>query len=97
MVENQGRDVTGMSVAEADKATALGRLVDSGLEDPEILGWPAESQDGLGVNAGTMIFLGDSEQIRVSDVLRQLNRLASTASLFLGTASSDSWELNLTV
>ncbi len=37
VVEDQGRDVPRVGIAIADEATALGGLVDGGLEDPEIL------------------------------------------------------------
>ena len=53
-----------MGVAVADKAPTPGRLVDGSLEDPEVLRRTAEAQDGLGVNADAMIFLGDSEKSR---------------------------------
>jgi hypothetical protein len=64
-----------MGVAVADKAATLGGFVDGGLEDPEVFCRTAEPQDGLGVNAGATVFLGDSEQIRVSDIPRLLDRL----------------------
>ena len=57
-----------MSVAVADKAATLGGFVDGGLENPEILCWAAQGQNGRSVNAHAMAFLGDSEQVRVSDV-----------------------------
>jgi len=37
IVENQRRDIAGMSVAVADEAAALGRFVNRGLEHPEVL------------------------------------------------------------
>ena len=37
VVENQRRDIAGMSVAVAHEATALGRFIDGGFEHPEIL------------------------------------------------------------
>jgi hypothetical protein len=58
-----------MGVAVADKSTTPGGFEDGGLEDPEVLGWTAEAQDGLGVNAGAMVLLGDSQQVCVCDVL----------------------------
>jgi hypothetical protein len=57
-----------MGVAVADKATAFGGLVDGGLEKPETFCGVAQRQNGLGVNADAMALLGDSEQVRVSDV-----------------------------
>ena len=72
MVEDQGRDVPGVGVGVAHEAPAFCRLVDGGLEHPEVLGGAAQGQDGLGGNAGAMILLGDAEQISVSDVLAQL-------------------------
>jgi hypothetical protein len=57
-----------MGVAVADKAATLGGFVDGGLEDPEVLGWTAEPQDGLGMNAGAMVLLGDSQQVGVRHV-----------------------------
>jgi hypothetical protein len=62
-----------MGVAVADKATTFGRLEDGGLEDPEVLFGAAEREDGLGPNAGTAVFLGDTEQVGVSDVLRRVD------------------------
>jgi hypothetical protein len=64
-----------MGLAVTDKPTTPGGFVDSGLEDPEVLRRTAEPHDGLGVNADTMTFLGDSEQVGVRDVLRPLNRV----------------------
>ena len=84
MVEDQGRDVAGMGVAEADKATTPGGFVDNGLEDPEVLCWTAEPKDGLRVNAGTMGFVGDSEQVGVRDVLRRLHRVGHHSESFSG-------------
>jgi hypothetical protein len=42
MVEDQRRDIAGMSVAIAHEAAALGRFVDRGLKDPEVLLWSAQ-------------------------------------------------------
>lgn len=57
-----------MGVGIADEAATPGRLVDCGLEDPEVFGGSAEGQDGLGRNASAVILLGDAKQIGVSDV-----------------------------
>jgi hypothetical protein len=67
-----------MGVAEADKASTPGRLVDGGLEDPEVVCGAAEPKDGLGVNAGAMVFLGDSEQVGMSHVARIVGRTYSS-------------------
>jgi hypothetical protein len=41
VVEDQGRNIAGMSVAVADEAAALGRFIDNGFENPEVLLRPA--------------------------------------------------------
>jgi hypothetical protein len=47
VVEDEGGDVAGMGIAIADKAAALGGLIDGGLEDPEALLGPAKWQNRL--------------------------------------------------
>jgi hypothetical protein len=37
MVEDQGRNIAGMGIPVADKATALGGLIDRGFKYPEAL------------------------------------------------------------
>jgi hypothetical protein len=53
VVEDEGGDVAGMRIAIADEATALGRLVDGGLEDPEALLRVAEGHNGFGHDSRT--------------------------------------------
>lgn len=47
MVENQGRDISGMSVAVTHEAAALGRFVDRGLKDPKVFFRATERKDWL--------------------------------------------------
>ena len=72
-----------MSVAVTDEAAAFGRLEDGGFEDPEILLGAAEGQDGFGVDAGAMVFLGHPKQLGVGDKLWRLIvvRLLSSQTL----------------
>jgi hypothetical protein len=53
VVEDEGGDVAGMGVAVADEATAFGRLVDGGFEDPEALLRVAEGHNGFGHDSRT--------------------------------------------
>jgi hypothetical protein len=47
VVEDQGRNVTGMGIAIADEAAAVGGLIDGGFEHPEVLFGPAKWQNRL--------------------------------------------------
>ena len=71
-----------MGVAITHKAPTLGRFVNDSLEDPEVLGRAAERQDGLGGNAGAVVFLSDPEQIRVSDVLARFEWVCTLRWIF---------------
>jgi len=55
MVEDEGRDVAGVGIAVTDKAAALGRLVDSGFEDPEVLVRSTKWEDRLCQNPTAMV------------------------------------------
>jgi hypothetical protein len=61
VVENQGRNVTRMGVTESNKAAALGRFIDCGLEDPEVFLGAAECKNGFGLNSCTLLFHRDSQ------------------------------------
>ena len=72
VVEDQRRDIARMSIAVADEATALGRFIDRGLEDPEVFFRTAECKNGLGVNAPTPLFDRHFQQLSVTDVFLAL-------------------------
>jgi len=55
VVEDQGRDVAGMGVAIADEAATLGRLIDGGLKDPEVLLGTTQGQHRLNLDADTVV------------------------------------------
>ena len=55
MIEDERGDVAGMGVAIADEAAALGRLIDGGLEDPEVLLGAAEGEHRFDVDASAML------------------------------------------
>ena len=86
VIEDERRDVAGVSVAVTDEAAAFGRLEDGGFEDPEILLGAAEGQDGLGVDAGAMVppchpkQFGVRDELLCSNQLSLVDRLASCCS-----------------
>jgi hypothetical protein len=55
IVENQRRDIAGMSVAVADEAATLGRFIDRGLEYPEVLLRPAQCKCWLNVDTSAAV------------------------------------------
>jgi hypothetical protein len=57
VVEDQGRNVPRMGISIADKPAALSGLIDSGLEDPEVLLGAAEWQYGRSLDPTTMTAL----------------------------------------
>jgi hypothetical protein len=61
VVENQGRNVTGMGVTVADEATAVGGLIDGGLEDPKVLLGPTEGKHWLSQYPSTAVFCGKAQ------------------------------------
>jgi hypothetical protein len=68
VVEDEGGDVAGVGIAIADEAAALGRLVDSGFENPEVFLGAAEWKYRLSHNPSTMVFRGETQQISVGDI-----------------------------
>jgi len=48
VVEDEGGDIAGMGIAIANEATAVGGLIDGGLEDPEVLLGATQREDGFG-------------------------------------------------
>jgi len=56
-----------MGVAVAHEATALGELVNGGLEDPEVPLGATQLQYRLRHNAPTMLPLGKAQQIAMRD------------------------------
>ena len=54
VVEDEGRDVTGMGIAITNEATALGGLIDRRLKDPEVLFGATQGERRLDMNTGTM-------------------------------------------
>src|SRR5579863_3665096 len=58
VVEDQGRDVTGMGVAISHEAAALGRFIDRSLEDPKALLWSTQGQYWLHLNTRAIISFG---------------------------------------
>jgi hypothetical protein len=53
MVENQGRNIAGMSITVANEAAAFGRFIDRRLEHPEVLFGAAEAHNGFGHDSTT--------------------------------------------
>lgn len=88
MIEDQGRDIAGMGIGITDEAPAPDGLVDSGLEHPEVLGGPAEGQDGLGGDAGAVVLLSDAQQIGVSDVRTRTDGYHVLALFLAGCVAS---------
>jgi hypothetical protein len=68
VVEDEGGDVAGMRIAIADEAAALGRLVDGGLEDPEVLFGTTQFEGELHLDTGTTVLFRQPEQFSVSYV-----------------------------
>jgi hypothetical protein len=56
MVENQGRNVTGMGVTVPNKATAFRKLENRCLKDPKILLRSTKVEDRLDMDTGTVLF-----------------------------------------
>jgi len=63
IVEDQRRDIAGMSIAVADEPSTFGFLKDGGLEHPEVLLWMAEWKYRLSHNPWTLLPLGQPQQI----------------------------------
>jgi len=68
IVENQRRDIAGMSVAVADEAATLGRFIDRGFEHPKVLLGATQCKNWSGLNPCTLLLHRDSQQIRVCHV-----------------------------
>jgi hypothetical protein len=68
VVEDEGRDVAGVGIAVADEAAALGRLIDRGLEDPEVFLGAAQWQDGFRQDPMAVAALSQAKKASVSDV-----------------------------
>jgi len=54
-----------MGIAIADEATAVGGLIDGGLEDPEVLLRATQREDRFHLDARAAVPHGHSEQIRM--------------------------------
>ena len=63
VVEDKRRDVARVGVAIAHEPATLGRLVDRGFEDPEVLLRPAQGKHRLGMNAIAVASLGQPQQV----------------------------------
>jgi hypothetical protein len=61
VVEDQRRDIAGMSVAVTDKATAFRCFKDGSFEDPKILLRMTESNHRFGMNAAAVVPLGETQ------------------------------------
>jgi hypothetical protein len=61
MVENQRGDIAGIGVAVAHKATALGRFIDRGFEDPEVFLRMTESNHRFAMNAAAVAPQGKAQ------------------------------------
>jgi hypothetical protein len=61
VVENQGRNVTGMGVTVPNKAAALGRFIDGGLEHPKVLLGPTEGKHWLSRYPSAAVFCGKAQ------------------------------------
>ena len=57
-----------MGIAIADEAAAVGRLIDGGLEHPEVLLGAAEGKLGLDLDTRAMVGFRQGEQLGMSDV-----------------------------
>jgi len=68
VVEDEGGDVTGMGIAIADEAAAVGRRIDGGLEDPKVFLGATQGQHRLNLDTGTAVPRCQPEQFGVSDV-----------------------------
>jgi hypothetical protein len=69
MVEDQRRDIAGMSVAVAHEATALGRFIHGGFEHPKVLFRTAEREDRLCMDALTVASLREEQKLSMGYVL----------------------------
>ena len=78
VVEDEGRHITGMGIAIADEATALGGLIDGSLEDPEVLLGTTQGQYGFNLDASAMAVFREGEQLGMSDVLLDRTYLFSS-------------------
>jgi len=61
MVEDQRRDVAGVSVTVTHEAAALGRFIDRGFEHPEVFLGATKRKHRLGLNAQAMVPQGQSQ------------------------------------
>ena len=61
-----------MGIAVADEATTLGRLIDGGLEDPEVLLGAAQSYRRLYLYPSAAILDGQPQQVGMGDIFRGL-------------------------
>ena len=68
VVEDQGRDVAGMGITVPNKPTTFGGLIDSSLEDPEVLLGATEGNLGLDLDTSAVVPRCNFEQLGVSDV-----------------------------
>jgi hypothetical protein len=68
IVENQRRDIAGMSVAVADEATALGGLEYGSFKDPEVLFLAAQGKHRFCHNPVTTLTQRETQQIPVSNI-----------------------------
>jgi hypothetical protein len=82
IVEDQRRDIAGMSVAVADEATAPRRFEDCRLEHPEVLLRPAQCKCWLNVDTSAAVPFRQPEQFGVSDIwLSSTHLIASCGSI----------------
>ena len=65
-----------MSVTVANEPTASGGLENGGFKDPEILLGAAQGENGLGVDAGTVVLLGHPKKLGVGDATLRLGLLS---------------------
>jgi hypothetical protein len=61
MVEDQRRNIARMSVAVAHEATALGRFIDRGFEDPEVPCGTTQRKHWFSLNSCTLLLQCDSQ------------------------------------
>jgi hypothetical protein len=61
VVENQRRDIAGMSFAVTNKAPALGRFEDCGFEHPEVFFGATQCKNWSGRNPCTLLLHRDSQ------------------------------------
>jgi hypothetical protein len=78
VVENQGRDIAGMGIAVADKATALGGLIHGRLKNPKVPVGATQGKHWLSLNGNTMSRIGDVYEIVVRHIF---SRLAASRAL----------------